>query len=191
MLSTLTNGLCPVTIIRTWSATNSCDTSFATCSQTVTVMDVSPPIMSCAKSRIAPCGAAWDFEEVRDHYLAQLFDIDPVALRERDGHRYLALGRLATAEAMRRTIAEWRRPGSSCRGALIWLARDVGPGAGWGLVDSTGRPKAAYWYVRRVCAPIALLGIDEGLNGLWLHAINDTPRAVDADPDRDTVQADR
>ena len=126
-------------------------------------------------------GAAWDFEEVRDHYLAQLFDIDPVALRERDGHRYLALGRLATAEAMRRTIAEWRRPGSSCRGALIWLARDVWPGAGWGLVDSTGRPKAAYWYVRRVCAPIALLGIDEGLNGLWLHAINDTPRAVDAD----------
>ena len=95
-------------------------------------------------------------------------------LRARDPERYLALGRVATGEAMLRTFAEWRRPGSTCRGGLVWFARDLWPGAGWGVIDSAGRPKAAYWYLRRALAPVALLTADEGLNGLWLHAVNDT-----------------
>jgi beta-mannosidase len=123
-------------------------------------------------------GAGWDFEDVRDHYLEQLFGIDPASLRAADPWRYLALGRVATGEIMARTFAEWRRPGSSCRGALVWLAHDVWPGAGWGVIDAEGRPKAAYWYLRRVLAPVALLAIDEGLNGLWLHVVNDTADAI-------------
>jgi beta-mannosidase len=126
-------------------------------------------------------GASWDFEDVRDHYVHLLFGEDPAALRSRDAEKYLALGRVATAEAMVRAFAEWRRPGSSCRGALIWLARDLARGAGWGVVDGDGRPKAAYWYLKRVLAPVALLCADEGLNGLWLHAVNDTERAVDVE----------
>ncbi len=123
-------------------------------------------------------GAAWDFEEVRDHYVERLFGVPSLALRSRDPERYLTLGRIATAEAMLRTFAEWRRPGSTCRGALVWLAQDLEPGAGWGIVDSTGRPKAAYWYLKRALAPIALLFADEGLNGLWLHVVNDSVDAV-------------
>jgi len=123
-------------------------------------------------------GAGWDFEDVRDHYVQQLFGIDPTSLRASDPWRYLALGRVATGEIMARTLAEWRRPGSSCRGALVWLARDVWPGAGWGVIDAEGRPKAAYWYLRRVLAPVAMLAIDEGLNGLWLHVVNDTADAI-------------
>jgi len=123
-------------------------------------------------------GAGWDFEDVRDHYVRQLFRVDPVSLRSSDPWRYLALGRVATGEIMARTYAEWRRPGSSCRGALVWLARDAWPGAGWGVIDAEGRPKAAYWYLRRVLAPVALLAIDEGLNGLWLHVVNDTADAI-------------
>ena len=60
---------------------------------------------------------------------------------------------------------------------LVWFARDLRPGAGWGIVDSTGQPKAAYWYLKRALNPVALLAIDEGLNGLWLHAMNDTARS--------------
>ena len=82
---------------------------------------------------------------------------------------------------MLRTFAEWRRPGSSCRGGLVWFARDLSPGAGWGVIDSSGRAKAAYWYLKRALAPIALLCADEGLNGLWLHALNDTPDALAGD----------
>jgi beta-mannosidase len=63
----------------------------------------------------------------------------------------------------------------------VWFARDLWPGAGWGVVDSTGQPKAAYWYLKRACAPVALLSADEGLNGLWLHAVNDTGEAIEAD----------
>jgi beta-mannosidase len=126
-------------------------------------------------------GADWDFEHVRDHYVKELFGVDPVALRAHDAERYYALGRVAIGEVMLRTFAEWRRPGSSCRGGLVWFARDFSPGAGWGIIDSCGRPKSAYWYLRRALAPVALLAVDEGLNGLWLHAINDTPDQIEAD----------
>ena len=77
--------------------------------------------------------SGWDFEDVRDHYVRLLFGVDPSDLRARDVERYLALGRVATGEAMLRTFAEWRRPGSSCRGGLVWFARDSRPGAGWGV----------------------------------------------------------
>ena len=126
-------------------------------------------------------GAGWDFEDVRDHYVRQLFGVDPAELRARDADRYLAFGRVATGEAMLRTFAEWRRPGSSCRGGIVWFARDLCAGAGWGVIDSTGRPKAAYWYLKRAFAPVTLVAADEGLNGLWLHAVNDTPKAIDAE----------
>jgi beta-mannosidase len=126
-------------------------------------------------------GVGWDFEDVRDHYLQRLFGIDPGDLRARDPERYLALGRVATGEAMQRAFAEWRRPGSPCRGGLVWFAQDLWPGAGWGVVDSTGRAKAAYWYLKRALAPVALLSADEGLNGLWFHAVNDTPKPIEGD----------
>jgi beta-mannosidase len=126
-------------------------------------------------------GAGWDFEDTRDHYVRLLFGMDPSDLRARDVERYLAFGRIATGEAMLRTFAEWRRPGSSCRGGLVWLARDLRPGAGWGILDSSGSPKAAYWYLKRAFAPLALFAVDEGLNGLWLHAVNDTREPIEAE----------
>jgi beta-mannosidase len=126
-------------------------------------------------------GADWDFEDVRDHYVERLFGVETAGLRADDPERYLALGRVATGEVMLRTFAEWRRPGSSCRGGLVWFARDLWPCAGWGVIDSDGRPKTAYWYLKRVLAPVALLAADEGLNGLWFHAVNDTPHPIDAE----------
>ena len=126
-------------------------------------------------------GAQWDFEQVRDHYVSELFGVDPATLRESDPARYRALGRVAVGEVMLRTFAEWRRPGSSCRGGLVWYARDFSPGAGWGIIDSSGRAKSGYWYFKRALARIALLAIDEGLNGLRLHAINETVGPLDAE----------
>ena len=60
-----------------------------------------------------------------------------------------------------------RRAGLVCAGSL---AR-----RGWGIIDSCGGPKSVYWFFKRAMAPVALLAADEGLNGLWLHAVNDTP----------------
>jgi beta-mannosidase len=119
-------------------------------------------------------GAGWDFDDVRDHYLALLFGVDPATLRSNDPERYLALGRVVSGEVMAAAFAEWRRPGSTCRGALVWFLRDLVPGAGWGLLDAAGRPKAAYHFVRRALQPLALFFSDEGLNGTVLHAVNET-----------------
>jgi beta-mannosidase len=123
-------------------------------------------------------GAPWDFEDVRDHYVGELFGVDPVALRWTDPERRLDLGRAAVAECVAATFTEWRRPGSSCDGGVVLALHDLWPGAGWGLLDSTGRPKAPWWAMKRVLAPVALLATDEGLNGLHLHVVNDRPEPV-------------
>jgi beta-mannosidase len=126
-------------------------------------------------------GTPWDFDDVRDHYVREVFATDPVSLRMTDVGRYLELGRVATGEAMAASMAEWRRAGSRCRGALVWFLRDFWPGAGWGVIDSAGRPKAAYYFLKRVLQPIALFTIDEGLNGLGCHVVNDRPEPLEGD----------
>lgn len=121
-------------------------------------------------------GAGWDFDDVRDHYLRTLFSVDPQALRRADHDRYLALGRLATGEAMAAAFAEWRRPASACGGALVLSLRDLWAGAGWGVLDEAGAPKACWHFLRRVLQPVTVLLTDEGGNGLAIHALNERAR---------------
>jgi beta-mannosidase len=118
-------------------------------------------------------GAGWDFDDVRDHYMALLFRVDPLALRYADRERYLALARVVTGEVMDAVFSEWRRKRSVTRGGLVWFLRDLWAGAGWGVVDATGAPKAAWHYLKRALAPIALSFSDEGCNGLAVHVVND------------------
>ena len=125
-------------------------------------------------------GAGWDFEDVRDHYLTLLYGLDPVELRWTDPARYLQLGAAVTGEVMAETFGEWRRAASPCAGALIlWLTRPAA-GAGWGVLDSSGRPKAALHHLRRALAPVAVWVTDEGLSGMIAHAANDTATPVAA-----------
>ncbi len=125
--------------------------------------------------------AGWDFDDVRDHYLRALFRVDPLALRYADASRYLALSRVVTGEVMAATFAEWRRTGSGCAGALVWFLRDLWQGAGWGVLDAEAKPKAVYHYLRRVLQPVGILLVDEGLNGLDIHVINDGARPLEAE----------
>ena len=125
-------------------------------------------------------GSGYDFEDIRDHYVSDLFGVDAAKLRAHDLGRYYACGRAATGEAMQRVFSEWRAPGSGCGGGLVWFYRDLVPGAGWGVVDHAGRPKAAYWHLKRAWAPRTVRITDEGLDGLMLHVINEGPVALDA-----------
>jgi beta-mannosidase len=118
-------------------------------------------------------GAGWDFEDVRDHYLHLLFGVTPAQLRYADHDRYVALSRIVTGELLATTFGEWRRKDSSCNGAIIWLLRDLWPGAGWGVIDALGKPKAPYYYLRRALQPIAIAISDEGGNGLFIHLCNE------------------
>ena len=142
---------------------------------------VPPPHHPRWKARVPrDNGAGWDFEDIRDHYLGELFHCDPVALRSQDLERYYALSRIVTGEVMKRVFSEWRAPRSGCGGGLVWFYRDLLPGAGWGIVDSTGHPKAAYWYLRRAWAARTVQFTDEGLDGLAVHVLNDSPDKLEA-----------
>jgi beta-mannosidase len=123
-------------------------------------------------------GAAWDFADVRDHYLRERYGVDPDALRDGERDRYLALSRQVTGEVMADVLGEWRRLASPTAGAILLWLRDLRPGAGWGLLDHRGAPKAALGPVRRALAPRALWLVDEGLGGVDVHVANDGPDAL-------------
>ena len=125
-------------------------------------------------------GASYDFADVRDHYLGELYGLDSASLRATDPERYLALSRVVSGEVMGRTYSEWRAPASGCGGALVWFYRDLVPGSGWGITDSDGNPKAAWWYLKRAWAPVTVRVTDEGLDGLALHVINESAEPLDA-----------
>ncbi len=114
-------------------------------------------------------GADWNFADVTRHYTELLFGADTPRLQ-----------RAATSEVMEATIAEWRRAGSSCAGALIWMLKDFQPGAGWGVIDAAAQPKLAWHGLRRAFRPVQVALTDEGLNGLGIHLINDTPQVIQA-----------
>ena len=122
-------------------------------------------------------GASWAFEGIRNHYAEALYGIDVARLRHDDSERFLAYARTTSAEVMEATYAEWRRRGSPTRGALVWFLRDLFPGAGWGVIDACGEPKAAYWGLKRAFRPVNVVLTDENLNGLALSLINDTAEA--------------
>jgi beta-mannosidase len=114
-------------------------------------------------------GADWDFEDVTRHYARLLYGSDD-----------LDAMRAAPGAVMEATIAEWRRAGSSCWGALVWMLKDFVPGPGWGVIDANGRPKPAWHALRRAFRPVQVALTDEGLNGLCIHLINETAETVHA-----------
>ena len=112
-------------------------------------------------------------KNVRDWYVRSLFGVDPVQIRYSDPERALDLGRAAVVEAMVSVLGEWRRIGSRCDGAIVLAWRDLWPGAGWGVLDALGRPKASYYALARIFAPRTLWISDLGLSGLSINVTND------------------
>jgi beta-mannosidase len=124
-------------------------------------------------------GADWDFDDVRDHYLETLYDVDSGELRRSDPERWLELSRRVSGDVMAEVIGEWRRPGSGCGGAFILWLRDLLPGAGWGLLDCKGVPKPVLRALRGVLAPVAIWMTDEAMGGYAVHVANDRPEPLE------------
>jgi beta-mannosidase len=125
-------------------------------------------------------GADWDFHDVRDYYLNLLYALNPTSLRQADPERYWELSRIVSGEVMADVFGEWRRPASICRGGIILWSADLEPGPGWGILDSQGRPKPAWWFLKRALAPVTVWTTDEGLNGIDIHVSNDRPDPLTA-----------
>ena len=124
-------------------------------------------------------GTGWDFEDVRDHYLQEVFAVDALALRKFEPEQYLRLSELVSGEIMSQVFAEWRGTHGSCRGGLVWFLKDFWPGAGWGIIDSHGLPKACYYYLKRAWQPVSLQLTNENINGVDVHLTNETTNALD------------
>ena len=60
----------------------------------------------------------------------------------------------------------------------MWTLRDLWAGAGWGLVDDAGLPKACWYALKRVLQPVAVTITDEGGNGLAAHVVNERAQAL-------------
>ncbi len=149
-----------------------------TVEQTLPVSSTTDPRWKAATPH--DIGVAWDFEDIRDHYLRELFGVDPIQLRYEDFERYLDASRAVGCVVMEAVFAEWRRVGSICAGGIVWQLRDLRPGAGWGVIDSLGRPKPAWHALQRAFRPRQLVITDEGLNGLHLHILNESPEPLRA-----------
>lgn len=121
--------------------------------------------------------ASFDFEDVRDYYVREIFGVDPMLVRRDDPDRYLDLGRAAVCATMTEVFTQWRRPSSVCAGGLVLSWQDLRPGAGWGLIDSDGVPKAPWYALARILAPVAILVSDDNLDGIFISLINDTAEA--------------
>lgn len=119
-------------------------------------------------------GADQDFEQVREHYMSTLYDVDPHTLKRDDPQKYLDISRACVAEVVEATIAEWRRPQSTCRGALVWFWKDLWASSGWGVLDWTGDPKSPWHAMRRAFRPVQILLSDEGVNGMHVHCLNES-----------------
>ena len=126
-------------------------------------------------------GTGWDFEDIRDYYFKILFNQDPIQLRYSDPDRYLRLSEIVTGELMHQVYSEWRSGYSNCTGGLIWFLKDFWPGAGWGIIDSFGMPKACYYYLKRIWQPISIVLTDENINGLHIHVINESKELLKAE----------
>jgi beta-mannosidase len=118
-------------------------------------------------------GASWDFEDIRHHYMTDLYGVDPDVLKRQDFARYIACSQAATAEVMEAIFAEWRRPHSRTGGGLVLMWKDLAPSLGWGIVDHSGEPKSGYYALKRAFRPVQLLASDEGVNGLQAHVLNE------------------
>ena len=136
--------------------------------------DEMPPHHPRWKARVPRENAAgWDFDDVRDFYLeARCTASTRPGSATPMSSDTLRLSRLTTGEVMLRSFAEWRS-GGHCRGGLVWFLQDLWPGAGWGVIDALGQPKAAWHYLRRAFSPTAVFLTDEGLNGIDVHVVND------------------
>jgi beta-mannosidase len=144
----------------------------AECLAFANVPDDDPADTSAGVMRDA--GADWDFADVRDHYLRVREDVG------REDPDYWERARFVTGELMAEVFGEWRRADSPTKGALILWLRDLVPGSGWGILDSEGKPKVAWYQLRRALAPFAVWLVDEGLDGLAIHAANDSGKTVAA-----------
>jgi len=83
-------------------------------------------------------------------------------------------------EALKVGIEHWRSRKFKTSGSLIWQLNDCWPVSSWSLVDYAHRKKAAYYYVKRMFAPVlVVLMKDDGM--IRSYVVNDSLEGFSAE----------
>ncbi|HOM82592.1 MAG TPA: glycoside hydrolase family 2 TIM barrel-domain containing protein [Armatimonadota bacterium] len=69
---------------------------------------------------------------------------------------FARLGGILQGEFLASQIEFYRRHKGTMGGALFWMFGEAWPAVSYGVVDHYLRPKPAYYYVKRACAPVLL-----------------------------------
>lgn len=125
-------------------------------------------------------GSGWDFSDITDFYLKSLFDVDPLWIRSISPEKYRTFCRATVVVLVETVMSIFRADSAQGRAALVWLLHDLKPGAGWGYIDTLGRPKSSFYALSRVFQPVTVVFVDEGLDGLAIYAANDRDQALSA-----------
>jgi len=91
-----------------------------------------------------------------------------------DLEQYILFSQMAQAEGLMFGIEHYRRRKPHCSGELVWQLDDCWPVLSWSVLDYYGFPKASYYYLKRVYAPVlaSFKSASDGTLELWLT--NDT-----------------
>jgi beta-mannosidase len=76
--------------------------------------------------------------------------------------RKIAFLEYAQYEWVRLIVEAQRRHRFYCGGVLFWMYNDCWPANGWSLIDYYGLPKAAWYAMKRACAPVITSILDAG-----------------------------
>ncbi len=92
---------------------------------------------------------------------------------------FVLYSQLNQGEALKTAVSHWRSRMFKTSGCLIWQLNDCWPVISWSLIDYGLNPKAAYFFVKRVCQPvIAPLIVKDGKAEVYI--INETDAPLDA-----------
>ncbi|MCX5633079.1 MAG: hypothetical protein NTW93_05350 [Phycisphaerae bacterium] len=85
----------------------------------------------------------------RLHYYINEFFRPPKNIDE-----FIYLSQLTQARAIRKNIEHLRSNSNINSGVLFWQFNDSCPAVSWSCIDYAGRPKALYYYAKRLFAPV-------------------------------------
>ncbi len=74
----------------------------------------------------------------------------------KSAEEFAAYSGILQGEFVKSEIEHFRREKWAISGAIYWMFNDCWPAIGWSLVDYYLRPKPAYYYAKRACAPVCV-----------------------------------
>lgn len=92
-----------------------------------------------------------------------------------DLERQALLSQIVHGLGLKDGMEYWRSTWPRCSGATYWQLNDVWPAPTWSSMDVTGRWKAVHYFVRRIFAPVLVLGVAKRNERVCeLHLVNET-----------------